>query len=153
MKLKNWLYIFMLLPFLWSCNDEDDIDAIFISGTWDVRNFFTGGDWDKTNDGARPVYTKEEDFKVLNQMTVSFLPDGSVQGKTANGTFSANWEADGKGRTVLISNIKTSTAPTGKSKQLIEALTNARFYKGDSNYLKLAPEDRKTYVQLGHELK
>lgn len=153
MKLKNWLYIFMLLPFLWSCNDEDDIDAIFISGTWDVRNFFTGGDWDKTNDGARPVYTKEEDFKVLNQMTVSFLPDGSVQGKTGNGTFSANWEADGKGRTVLISNIKTSTAPTGKSKQLIEALTNARFYKGDSNYLKLAPEDRKTYVQLGHELK
>lgn len=150
--MKHLLYILILLPFLWSCNDEDDIDAIFISGTWDVRNFFTGGDWNKTNDKARPVYTKEEDFKVLNQMTVTFLSDGIVQGQTANGPFSASWKADGKERTVQISDIKTTVTPTGKSKELIEALKNARFYKGDSNYLKLAPEDKKTYVQLGHKI-
>ena len=26
----------------------------------------------------------------------------------------------------------------------------AAFYKGDTNYLKIAPEDKKSYVQLGH---
>lgn len=26
MKLKSILYILMLLPFLWSCNNEDDVD-------------------------------------------------------------------------------------------------------------------------------
>lgn len=151
MKLKNLLSLLLFLPLLWGCNDEDDIDAIFISGTWNVGNFYTGGNWNKyDNDGARPIYTKEDDFKALNRLTVTFLENGTLQGQIANGTFSANWEADGKNRTVLISNLKTSATPTGKSKELIEALKNARHYKGDSNYLKLAPEDKKTYVQLGH---
>lgn len=26
MKLKSILYILMLLPFLWSCNNEDDVE-------------------------------------------------------------------------------------------------------------------------------
>lgn len=34
MKLKSILYILMLLPFLWSCNNEDDVEEIFASGTW-----------------------------------------------------------------------------------------------------------------------
>lgn len=29
MKLKSILYILMLLPFLWSCNNEDDVEEIF----------------------------------------------------------------------------------------------------------------------------
>lgn len=32
MKLKSILYILMLLPFLWSCNNEDDVEEIFASG-------------------------------------------------------------------------------------------------------------------------
>lgn len=28
MKLKSILYILMLLPFLWSCNNEDDVEEI-----------------------------------------------------------------------------------------------------------------------------
>lgn len=36
MKLKSILYILMLLPFLWSCNNEDDVEEIFASGTWHV---------------------------------------------------------------------------------------------------------------------
>lgn len=31
MKLKSILYILMLLPFLWSCNNEDDVEEIFAS--------------------------------------------------------------------------------------------------------------------------
>lgn len=42
MKLKSILYILMLLPFLWSCNNEDDVEEIFASGTWHVVDFYNG---------------------------------------------------------------------------------------------------------------
>ena len=105
MKLKYLLSIFLFIPLLCSCNNEDDIDEIFISGTWNVGNFYNGGDWHRVNDGARPVYTKEEDFKALNVMTVTFLEDGTIQGKLNVGTFTANWQADGKGRTLSIQKV------------------------------------------------
>ena len=150
MKLKHLLYMILLLPLLSSCNTEDDIDEIFISGTWNVGNFYNGGDWNRVNDGARPVYTKEEDFKALNHITVTFMEDGSLQGQVNNGTFTAQWSANGKDRTLSITNLKTTAAPSGKAKQLIDALKSAAYYKGDSNYLKIAPEDKKSYVQLAH---
>ena len=150
MKAKHILYsILLTLPLLFSCQ-EDDINEIFVSGTWNVGNFYSGGDWNKVNDGARPVYTKEEDFKALNILTVTFLEDGTLQGKMNNGTFTAKWAADGKDRTLTITQLKTSAVPSGKSKELVEALSQAAYYKGDSKYLKIAPKDKKSYVQLGH---
>lgn len=150
MKLKTLFYILLLLPLLGSCNEEDDINEIFVSGTWNVGNFYSGGNWNKQNEGGIPAYTKEEDLKVLNQMTITFLDNGTLQGKTTNGTFSGNWEANGKDRTIQITAIKTTATPIGKGKEFIEALKAATYYKGDSNYLKLASDTKKTYVQLGH---
>ena len=153
MKLKTLIYIIgiSILPLLWSCNNEDDVNEIFISGTWNLGNFYNGGNWSKTNDGARPTYTSEEDLKALNYMTVTFLEDGTLQGRTNTGTFTAKWEANGDDRTVSISQWKNSGGtPSGKGKAFVEALQNARYYKGDSKYLKLAPEDKKSYIQLGH---
>lgn len=150
MKLKHVFYLLLMLPLICSCNNEDDIQEIFISGTWNVGNFYSGGDWNKVNDGARPVYTKEEDFKALNILTVTFLEDGTLQGKMNNGTFTAKWAADGKDRTLTITQLKTSAVPSGKSKELVETLSQAAYYKGDSKYLKIAPKDKKSYVQLGH---
>ena len=150
MKLKHFIYMLAIIPMMWSCDASDDIDEIFISGTWNVGNFYHGGKWDKVNDGARPKYTKEEDIKTLNALTVNFLEDGTLQGQIATGTFSGKWSANGDGRTVSITNLKTNGTPSGKSKEFIEALKNAAYYKGDSNYLKLAPENKESYVQLGH---
>ena len=150
MKLNYLLSIFLFIPLLCNCNNEDDIDEIFVSGTWNVGNFYSGGDWNKVNDGARVKYTKEEDIKALNYLTVTFLKDGTIQGRMNNGTFTAKWKANGEDRTVSITQLNTTATPSGKSKELIEALKNAAYYKGDSNYLKLAPLDKKTYVQFGH---
>lgn len=150
MKLRHVLYLLLALPLMCSCNNEDDIEEIFVSGTWNVGNFYNGGDWHKVNDGARPVYTKEEDFKALNILTVTFLEDGTLQGKLNNGTFTGKWAANGEDRTLSITNLKSTSTPTGKGKELMEALSNAAFYKGDSKYLKIAPENKKSYVQLGH---
>jgi hypothetical protein len=151
MKLKNLLSILLLLPLICSCQ-EDNIEDIFVnSGTWNVGNFYAGGKWEKNNDGAKAIYQKNEDIKALNQLTVIFHEDGVISGTLLNGgTFTAKWSANGKDRSILISDLNTSVTPTGKSKELIDALTNAAFYKGDSNYLKIAPENKKSYVQLGH---
>ena len=53
MKLKSILYILMLLPFLWSCNNEDDVEEIFASGTWHVVDFYGKANWDKRNEIGR----------------------------------------------------------------------------------------------------
>ena len=150
MKLKHILYLILTLPLLWGCNNEDNVDEIFVSGTWNVGNFYNGGDWDKLNDGARPAYTKEDDLKALNYLTVTFLEDGTLQGRMNNGTFTANWKANGEDRTISITQLRTTATPSGKSKQLVEALENAAYYKGDSKVLKLAPQNKKSYVQFGH---
>ena len=150
MKLKHVLYLILTLPLLWGCNNEDNVDEIFVSGTWNVGNFYNGGDWDKLNDGARPAYTKEDDLKALNYLTVTFLEDGTLQGRMNNGTFTAHWKANGEDRTISITQLRTTATPSGKSKQLVEALENAAYYKGDSKVLKLAPQDKKSYVQFGH---
>lgn len=150
MKLKHVLYLIWTLPLLWGCNNEDNVDEIFVSGTWNVGNFYNGGDWDKLNDGARPAFTKEDDLKALNYLTVTFLEDGTLQGRMNNGTFTAHWKANGEDRTISITQLKTTATPSGKSKQLVEALENAAYYKGDSKVLKLAPQNKKSYVQFGH---
>ena len=150
MKLKHLLYLLLTLPLLWGCNNEDDVNEIFSSGPWNVGNFYNGGDWNKVNDGARPTYTREDDLRALNYLTVTFLKDGTLQGRMNNGTFTANWAANGKDLTLSITQLKTTATPSGKSKELIEILKKAAYYKGDSNYLKLAPQDKKSYVQFGH---
>lgn len=150
MKLKHVLYLILTLPLLWGCNNEDNVDEIFVSGTWNVGNFYNGGDWDKLNDGARPAFTKEDDLKALNYLSVTFMEDGTLQGRMNNGTFTAHWKANGEDRTISITQLKTTATPSGKSKQLVEALENAAYYKGDSKVLKLAPQNKKSYVQFGH---
>ena len=66
MKLKHLLYLILALPLFWGCNNEDNVEEIFASGTWNVGNFYNGGDWNKLNDGARPKYTQSDDLKALN---------------------------------------------------------------------------------------
>ena len=151
MKTKQILYsILLTLPLLFSCQ-EDDINEIFVSGTWNVGNFYTGGDWNKyDNDKARAKYTQEKDIRELNALTVTFLDNGTLQVRlTNNNTLSGKWHADGKKREITI-DLKNNNNATGKSLELIESLVNARYYKGDKNYLKLAPASKNSYVQLGH---
>ena len=62
MKLDIRKYIrclLFVLPFLLSsCNQEDDINEIFVSGQWQLVNYYTGIDWNNYNANAKPTYTK-----------------------------------------------------------------------------------------------
>ena len=54
--MKHILYLLLVLPLLMlgSCNTEDDVDEIFISGTWNVVNYFGKANWEKRN--GEPFY-------------------------------------------------------------------------------------------------
>ena len=141
MKLKSILYILMLLPFLWSCNNEDDVEEIFASGTWHVVDFYGKANWDAT-EGRKAL-------DIIHGFNITFKADGTFTGSIQNGTIEGTWQADGKDRTVNINFTKTPPS-TSYNNEFIEALNNAIFYQGDSNVLLLAPEGKKTYIQFAH---
>ncbi len=143
------LFVLIMVSFV-SCNNEDNIDEIFVSGVWKVVNFYGANDWGSLNDGGRPVFIAEADLKVIKQLSMTFHDDGSLQGTFVGGSFAGKWSANGKDRTICISNITTNNTPSGISLTFINSLKVVAHYKGDSNYLKLAPEDRNSYIQFTH---
>lgn len=157
MKLKYIPYIIMLaLPLLWSCNNEDDLEEIFVSGTWHVANYFGKANWDK-GDGE-PMYkpTDNEGRKaldIIHTFTLTFKADGTFSGSMERGEFSGTWQADGKERTIRLRvTSNPNTSGYSLSRTYIETLENAVYYRGDSNYIMLGPEDKKTYIQFAHKI-
>ena len=148
MKLKSILYLLIALPLLWSCNNEDNIEDIFSSGTWYLINFY-GGELD---DAGTPEFTPKDDnatLEVIQKFTIVFNNNNTFKASAQTITFEGIWEANGKDRSVSI-NIEDRRNSTNLSNKFMDALVNARFYKGDSNYLRLAPEDKKSFIQLRH---
>ena len=97
MKLKSILYILMLLPFLWSCNNEDDVEEIFASGTWHVVDFYGKANWDKRN--GEPKYNAmahnpdktiategRKALDIIHGFNITFKADGTFTGSIQNGT-------------------------------------------------------------------
>lgn len=155
MKLKNLLYLLCAIPFLWSCNDEDDIDEIFVSGTWNVVNYFTKADWDKRK--GDPVYKQGpedisdiEALKVISTFTLTFSDDGTFKGTMQNAQFEGTWSAEGKKREIHL-NIQGSPNTSNRfNKQFIETLKEVAYYQGDSNVLMLGPAEKRSYIQFRH---
>ena len=114
MKLDIRKYIrclLFVLPFLLnSCNQEDDINEIFVSGQWQLVNYYTGIDWNNYNANAKPTYTKPEDLKVINAFSIMFNDDGTVQGNIENGTYSGKWQANAKDRSIRITQIECTVS-------------------------------------------
>lgn len=153
MKLKYLLLLFVLLPFLQGCNDEDDINAIF-SGSWKLNNFYTTTDW-KDDHKSSAVYDNrtEEGRRVLQQInqgdnfTINF-GEGNFTGIADEKIFSGTWRADGKKNTVSVVITSGGSSSDVIGKRFIEALINARYYGGDINYLQLYSEERNAYIQF-----
>ncbi len=154
MKLKHILYLLLVMPMLWSCNEEDDIDEIFISGTWNVVNYFGKANWEKRNgDPVYKMYEKEGEqaLRIISTFSITFSENGTFTGTMQNANFSGNWQANGKDRTVRLTFNGTPNTSTRFNKEFIGYLKDAVFYQGDSNVLLLAPEEKKTYIQLRHK--
>ena len=152
MNFKNILCLLFTLPLFWGCT-EDDIDEIFISGTWNVVNYFTKADWDKRN--GEPVYKQDnkddvESLKVISTFTLIFHENGTLEGTMQNARFDGTWDADGKERTVHLSIQGNPDTASRFNKQFIDALKEATYYQGDSNVLMLGPSDKRSYILFRH---
>lgn len=153
MKLKTILYMLMILPLLWGCNNEDDVDEIFASGTWYAVNYFGKADWNKRNGEPKYKPTDSEGRKaleIIQTFTLTFKTDGTFTGNTQSANFAGTWQADGDKRTVRLNIDGNPGTSSGYDKEFIESLKSAEFYNGDSNYLMLGPADKKSYIQFKH---
>ncbi|MGL4851549.1 MAG: DUF4847 family protein [Phocaeicola sp.] len=152
MKLKSILYLLLALPFLCGCNNEDDLEAIFQSGTWNVVNLFTTTNWND-NHKFTAIYSSATDIETLNNMSIVFQADGTLTGTlSSNATIQGSWRADGGSRTITINITRTTGNITTNSlnKAVYDHLREVRYYKGDSTMLQLATEGENKYIQLAH---
>ncbi|MCE2615666.1 MAG: DUF4847 family protein [Phocaeicola sp.] len=151
MKIKQILLLLLIVPFFCNCSTKDDVNEIFISGTWTVVNFFTTSNWNNTKK-AIPEYTSTSDIAQLKSLKLTFNEAGSFIGSLTNGTtFDGTWTANGSNRTITFPiNIKTSGTLNKMDREFINALQNAKYYKGDSKTLLIGNNDKNSYVQLTH---
>jgi len=154
MKLRHLLYLLFALPLMCSCNTEDDIDEIFVSGPWNVVNYFGKANWEKEN--GEPVYKGDKEgieaLKIISNFSITFNEDGTFIGMMQNNsTFNGTWQANGKDRRIDLHIQGSPNTSTRYNREFIDHLKNAYYYKGDSNVLLLAPEGKKTYIQLRHK--
>lgn len=151
MKLKSILYLLLLLPLLLGCNNEDDLEAIFQSGTWNVANLFTTTNWNDNNKYTA-LYSEGSDIEAFNKMALIFQADGTLTGTLTSGaSFQGTWRADGGKRTMNISITRTTgNANERLNKAVLDQLKEVRHYKGDSGMLQLATEGKNKYIQLTH---
>lgn len=161
MKRKHILYLLLVLPLLCSCNNEDDIEEIFTSGTWYLVDYFGKANWNK-QDGV-PTYNAmahNEDrniaaegikaLEVIQKFSLTFKSDGTFTGGMQHGSFEGTWQADGKERTVFLTLKGNPNTSTNYNREFINTLKQVVCYQGDSKVLLLAPEDKKSYIQLRH---
>ncbi len=154
MKLKYLLPLFLMLPLLASCNDEDNVEEIFCSGPWYVGNYFGKANWDKRNGVPKYQPTNPADKQTLETIAafhIEFKPDGSFSGSMKDATFEGDWSADGKERTVRLIFKGRPNTSNAYNREFIETLKEVIHYNGDTNYLMLGPEDKKSYIQFAHK--
>lgn len=154
MRLKYVLALVCILPFITGCNNEDDINTIFNSGTWTLLNFYETTNWDnQTEKNTRVTYSPEtSQAQEIKSFTILFKQDGSFTATANSSTLSGTWSANGKKRYVSI-NYTSQPVGSTMAKLYFEALKNAKFYQGtggDKGFLQIAPEGKKTFIQFKH---
>jgi hypothetical protein len=133
----------ILIPVLivTSCENEDDIEAIFNGKTWKITGATIQG---KTLNGEKlqQLYTSEDTYAItFNAGTFSavFASGSSVQG---------TWKANGKKQTFVVDVTKQSGVnATELSSQLFTIFRTATKYSGDANVLKIS-SDSFNYLRL-----
>lgn len=140
------------------CNDEDDIEAIFIGQTWYVGDFYTTTNW-KDDNNQEPIYKNENNKNIIrdygrDRFYITF-EDKTFTAKGITNTFSGTWSADGKENTIsfaITPGGSSSSGTTAREQQITQAfynsIENAKFYRGNTIWVKLYPKDKRSFIQL-----
>lgn len=162
--LRNISYLLLMLtlfPALSSCNNEDDVEAIFNGKTWKLSRLTTKG----SNAPFYPGIWKNEDeekksknsLREEGNFTIVFNSvdvNGEVTG-TADATGvtarieNAALRIDGKEHTITINGRISGSESDPLAKAFLQGLGKVSSYEGDSNSLTLYFEDDKITRVIG----
>ncbi|MDE6722094.1 MAG: DUF4847 family protein [Bacteroidaceae bacterium] len=127
-----------------ACENEDDIDEIFIGKTWYMNGGTISGK--KLNSDIRNFYTDAG----TNAYYITFSSQ-TFKGMLTNGdSFAGTWTADGKKQTLKLKMTETPTASTPFDKQIYHIIANATSYRSGADFLQLK-KDGENVLLLGNK--
>lgn len=138
------LWLLAMLPVLGGCNDEDDVEAIFIGKVWKMSRLVRDGssrqfDLELTT-AEREAVQQESTFTIelTSQGTGDSQISGSLTAKGILSTSEGTWSADGKNNRFGVSISRTDRAESSAlGKKFLDGLRKADRYSGDVNTLNL----------------
>ena len=128
-------FLCLLLPLFSGCNEEDDIEGIFIDKTWYVTDLFKA-------DGKTSMLEGEERTKFDNNREnyrIVFTPE-TFNARAGDCVFSGKWSVDGKKQTIRFLMDAGTSGTDVISKELIRMLEEAVRYEGSYTYLRIWTE-------------
>ncbi len=134
MRLKLIGILLLMLPFICSCNDDDDIEGIFLNRIWYVTEVF--------NSAGTPALEDSQRSEIRNNQSryyISFT-QSSFMGVAGSNQFSGSWTVNGSNHSIRFYNISQGTSNTISS-HIIQILENAERYEGDYNQLRIYTSD------------
>lgn len=154
MKKIGLLFLTTMLFALGSCSEEDDVNEIFADGqTWHWSGSYDTSNWKDDNKYTSTL--KEEDLKQINSeakkdaFILLFEDNGNVSGKGESFSFSGTWSANGKDNSISINIKENATLNAGsRDATFLKEIKEAKFYRGDSKFIKLFDAAKKHYIQF-----
>ena len=136
--MKTIFTITVMLLALTACNNEDEIDEIFVGKTWYMTGIVING---TTSSEETKNFYKDTD---ANCYYITFSSN-TFQGKLSSGVaFSGTWQADGKHQTITLRWKEKPSPDVLFDKQLINILTNAHSYSSGADFLHLNDTNQNT---------
>ncbi len=135
--------LLILIPVLiiTSCENEDDIEAIFYGKSWKITGATINGT-ELNGDKLRQLYVSDDAYTI-------YFADGTFSATFASGSNTkGTWKANGKKQTFGV-NVTSQTGidATELSSQLFTIFRSATKYKGDVNILRIS-SDPQNYIRL-----
>lgn len=125
-----------------SCNDEDDIEEIFIGKTWYMNGATVNGL--RLNSEVKNFYTEANDGAYY----ITFS-NGTFNGMMSAGDpFSGTWKADGKKQTITLDVKNAPNVSSTFDRQIYSIVKSTTSYSSGSDFMKLKA-DKQNEVYFG----
>ena len=136
--LKNIARLFAIAAFalfLTACNNDDDLQEIFVGHNWKLAFVQNGSTREVPEKGDYTFTFYDTNFRLVT-------PGGVIIG--------GNWQASANSREFHCSDVQASgnISTDGIASIIVDILKNAKSYEGDSHYLKINKLRDKEYIQL-----
>ena len=121
-----------------SCEQEDDIEEIFVGKTWYMNGATINGK--RLNSEIKNFYTEAGE----NAYYISFSA-GTFRGVLSSGvTFSGTWEADGKRQSIKINITDKPDTSITFDKQIYNIISSLSSYSSGADFLHLSKDSDNT---------